>query len=66
MDNIYDNTFNLISNISNNNILLLAFEHHSKLTIPNNLGKFMLYKTKKFGNTSISYYKIGQINEKIS
>lgn len=59
MDGIYDKTFDLVRNIENDNVALVTFEYATGLEIPEKLGKFELYKTKKFGKSSLSYYKIG-------
>lgn len=56
MENIYDNSFNIVRNLENDNIFLIVFEHVSTLEMPEVLGKFSLYKTKKFGKSSLSYY----------
>ena len=57
MDEVYDNSFDLVKNFQNENIFMVAFEHKSKLDMPDSLGKFSKSKTKKFGNTSITYYQ---------
>lgn len=56
MENIYENSFNIVRNLENDNIFLIVFEHVSTLEMPEILGKFSLYKTKKFGKSSLSYY----------
>ncbi|MFA7091832.1 MAG: 16S rRNA (guanine(966)-N(2))-methyltransferase RsmD [Arcobacteraceae bacterium] len=57
MQAIYDQCFQLVENISNDNIMLICFEHMSELQMPQILGKFELFKAKKFGNSSLSYYQ---------
>lgn len=57
MDDIYERAFELVSKIENNNIFLICFEHVSTLEMPATLGKFEFAKTKKFGKSSLSYYK---------
>lgn len=57
MVDIYDRSFELVSKIENDNIFLICFEHVSTLEMPETLGKFKLTKTKKFGKSSLSYYK---------
>jgi len=57
MQAIYDQCFQLVENISNDNIMLICFEHMSELSMPQTLGKFELFKAKKFGNSSLSYYQ---------
>ncbi len=56
MEDIYNKSFEMIENITNDNIYLVVFEHVSTLKIPKNLGKFYLKKTKKFGKSSLSYF----------
>jgi len=56
MDGIYDKSFELVKNITNDNVFLITFEHESKVSMPETLGKFIKYKTKKFGNSSLTYY----------
>lgn len=60
MENIYENSFEIVKNIENDNIFLIVFEHVSTLEMPQVLGKFSLHKTKKFGKSSLSYYNYTQ------
>lgn len=57
MDNIYQKSFELVESFSNENIFLITFEHKSDLMLPEAIGSFKKYKTKKFGNSSLSYYE---------
>jgi 16S rRNA (guanine(966)-N(2))-methyltransferase RsmD len=54
---IYEKTYTLVKNIENKNISLVVFEHISSLTLPQNIGKFEQFKTKKFGKSSLSYFR---------
>jgi 16S rRNA (guanine(966)-N(2))-methyltransferase RsmD len=56
MDAIYEQGFDMVRNISNDNIYLIVFEHMSSLEMPESLGKFIKQKTKKFGKSSLTYY----------
>lgn len=56
-ESIYKDTLSLIRNFDNKNIHLIAIEHMKMLEIPENLGKFTLTKSKKFGFSIISYFK---------
>ncbi|WP_321311525.1 16S rRNA (guanine(966)-N(2))-methyltransferase RsmD [Halarcobacter sp.] len=56
MEDIYDKSFKMIENIENDNIFIVILEHVSTLEMPEELGKFVLNKTKKFGKSSLSYY----------
>jgi 16S rRNA (guanine(966)-N(2))-methyltransferase RsmD len=58
MEDIYSDCFDMISKIENNNIQLVTFEYATGVEMPNQLGKFTLFKTKKFGKSSLSYYRI--------
>lgn len=57
MDAVYDKTFLMVELFENENIFLIAFEHKTQLEMPKNIGKYTKTKTKKFGNTSLSYYQ---------
>ncbi|KAB7884939.1 16S rRNA (guanine(966)-N(2))-methyltransferase RsmD [Poseidonibacter ostreae] len=57
MEDIYQKSFKMIEEIENENIFMIIVEHVSTLEIPQTLGKFSLSKTKKFGKSSLSYYK---------
>ena len=58
MEDIYDNTYNLVKNIENDNVVLVTFEHMTELILPDTLGKFTKFKTKKFGKSSLTYYNV--------
>ena len=53
---VYEKCVNLALNLPKDKIYLIAFEHASHLNLPENIGAFSLLKSKKFGNTSLSYY----------
>ena len=53
---VYEKCVNLARNLPKDKIYLIAFEHASHLNLPENIGAFTLLKSKKFGNTSLSYY----------
>jgi len=56
MEDIYDKTINLISNLPSDNVELIIVEHMTGLEIPETLGNFELKKSKKFGNTTLTYF----------
>jgi len=58
MTDIYDRCFEVVSKIENDNISLICFEHVTTLELPETLGKFEQIKTKKFGKSTLTYYKI--------
>lgn len=57
-EKIYNDVFNMIKNIKNNNIYLIIIEHMSSLEMPENLCNFKLEKIRKFGKSSLSYYSL--------
>lgn len=57
MQDIYEKSFEIVREIKNDNIYLICFEHVSTLDMPETLGQFDLYKQKKFGKSTLSYYK---------
>lgn len=56
MENIYEKSFNMVKDIENENLMLVTFEHFTEISMPENLGKFKKFKTKKFGKSSLTYY----------
>lgn len=60
MEEIYEKSFKMIENIENENIFMVIIEHVTALVIPQNLGRFSLHKTKKFGKSSLSYFTYTQ------
>jgi len=57
MTDIYDRCFDIVSKIENKNIYLICFEHATTLKMPELLGEFELTKSKKFGKSTLTYYK---------
>lgn len=57
MSDIYDKSFEIVRNIDNDNIMMICFEHETSIEVPAVLGKFEVYKTKKFGKSSLTYLK---------
>jgi 16S rRNA (guanine(966)-N(2))-methyltransferase RsmD len=55
MEDIYDKTMQLIASLPVENVKMIIIEHMTGLEIPQNLGPYSLKKSKKFGNTSLSY-----------
>ncbi|MGB5866444.1 MAG: 16S rRNA (guanine(966)-N(2))-methyltransferase RsmD [Arcobacteraceae bacterium] len=58
MTDIYENTFDIVRGITNRNVVLVTFEHMTGLEMPEKLGHFEKYKTKKFGKSSLTYYRV--------
>lgn len=56
MDTIYDKTVEMIASLPPSCVEMITIEHMSTLTLPSTLGVYTLQKSKKFGNSSLSYY----------
>jgi 16S rRNA (guanine(966)-N(2))-methyltransferase RsmD len=61
MEEIYDKTMNLISSLPRENVKMIIIEHMSGLEIPPKLGEFSKIKSKKFGNTTLTYFNIKEM-----
>ena len=55
MEDIYDKMMNLISSLPEEVVKLIIIEHMSGLEIPDTLGAYSIKKSKKFGNTTLTY-----------
>ncbi|WP_455756709.1 16S rRNA (guanine(966)-N(2))-methyltransferase RsmD [Sulfurimonas sp.] len=56
MEDIYEKMIKLIASLPEDVVKLIVIEHMTGLEIPNKIGEFELSKSKKFGNTSLSYF----------
>lgn len=57
MDNIYIKLYSLLERLSiSSSVQYIILEHISSETPPNSFNKFLLYKSKRFGKTTVSYY----------
>lgn len=56
MEDIYQKVLALIASIPKEKAHLIVIEHMSTLVLPESIGVYALSKTKKFGNSSLSYY----------
>jgi len=56
MEDIYDKTMSLIASLPREIVKLIIIEHMSSLEIPETIGSFSMKKSKKFGNTTLTYY----------
>ena len=63
MEDIYKKTEDLIKHIPQSIAFLIAIEHRTKQKMAENIGEYQKSKTKKFGNSSITYYKKVKQNE---
>ncbi len=55
MEDIYDKMMNLISLLPEEVVKLIIIEHMTGLEIPSVLGNYTIKKSKKFGNTTLTY-----------
>ena len=56
MDDIYDKTMQLIKELPALHVKMIIIEHMSGLEIPQKLGIYRMKKSKKFGNTTLTYF----------
>ena len=56
MDDIYDKTIALITSIEAQVCEMVIVEHMTNLDMPETLGELSIYKRKKFGRSTITYY----------
>ena len=56
MEDVYDKMMNMIASLPQDNVKLIAIEHMTGLEIPEKIGSFFKKKSKKFGNTSLTYF----------
>ena len=57
MDEIYDQTIELIENIDPEQCEMAIVEHMTKLEMPKRIGALEFVKRKKFGRSTLSYYR---------
>ncbi|MFA6138784.1 MAG: 16S rRNA (guanine(966)-N(2))-methyltransferase RsmD [Sulfurimonas sp.] len=58
MEDIYEKMIAMIASLPKENVKLIIIEHMSGLELPSLINEFAKIKTRKFGNTSITYYSI--------
>lgn len=56
-EDVYEKVINLIEKVGEFDIFLICIEHRSEVKFDENIGKFRLLKSKKFGSTTLSYYQ---------
>ncbi|MBL0687683.1 MAG: 16S rRNA (guanine(966)-N(2))-methyltransferase RsmD [Sulfurospirillum sp.] len=56
MQNIYENTFKLIKIVPKELSHMIVIEHMSSQKMPDIIGKHVVKKIKKFGESSLTYY----------
>lgn len=55
-EDVYDKTIGLIASLSLATAKLIVIEHMTGLELPEHIGIFSQFKSKKFGKTSLTYY----------
>lgn len=55
MEDIYERTISMIASLPKECVKLIIVEHMSSLEIPKIIGPYTIKKSKKFGNTSLTY-----------
>ena len=58
MEDIYEKMLKLIESIPEDIVKLIILEHMTGLEIPQSIGKYQIIKSKKFGNTSLTYLEL--------
>jgi len=58
MEDIYAKMINLIASLDKECVKLIIIEHMTGLEIPEHIGEYSLKKSKKFGNTTLSYLDV--------
>lgn len=58
MEDIYDKMIELIASLPQESVRLIIIEHMSGLELPEEIGTFTKKKSKKFGNTSLTYFDV--------
>ncbi len=58
MDDIYDKCIELIAQIKDPFAKMVIVEHMSELELPKEIGYLELFKYKRFGKSSLSYYRL--------
>jgi low affinity Fe/Cu permease len=57
MDEIYTNTLEIIKKLPKEIVEMITIEHMSELALPDNIGIYKKEKVKKFGKTTLTYFK---------
>ena len=57
MEDIYDKMIALIASLPEENVKLIIIEHMTGLELPKSIKNFTQSKSKKFGNTTLTYFK---------
>ncbi|PHQ92293.1 MAG: 16S rRNA (guanine(966)-N(2))-methyltransferase RsmD [Sulfurimonas sp.] len=61
MEDIYEKMMLLIKSLPHKMVKMIIIEHMTGLVIPNSIGAYELKKSKKFGNTTLSYLRAAEV-----
>lgn len=61
MEDIYDKTIELIATLPKESVKLIIIEHMTGLEIPQTIKEFSVLKSKKFGNTTLTYMSAEEV-----
>ena len=61
MEDIYEKMLNLIKSLPVNIVKMIIIEHMTGLEIPQLIGSYQIKKAKKFGNTSLTYLEVTEV-----
>ena len=57
MQNIYEKSIDLISQISNTKVKFLVIEHSSDVNFDKEISNFQLYRVRKYGKSTLSFFR---------
>ena len=58
MEDIYDKMIEMVATLPKEVVKLIILEHMTSLELPEKIGLYRQRKSKKFGNTSLTYYAV--------
>lgn len=58
MEDIYEKMIALIASLPEENVKLIILEHMTGLDLPENIASYKKQKSKKFGNTTLTYFNV--------
>jgi 16S rRNA (guanine(966)-N(2))-methyltransferase RsmD len=58
MEDIYDKMIALIASLPQESVKLIIIEHMTGLELPSEIGIYKMKKSKRFGNTTLTYFDI--------
>ncbi len=61
MEDIYDKMISLVAKLPKEYVKLIIIEHMTGLEIPQNIEQFRVIKSKKFGNTTLTYMSAQEV-----